>query len=50
MSGNAIDLGLLGEQARAALDAGAYAVIVGGAIIRPQQITARFVRAIQAGG
>jgi N-acylglucosamine-6-phosphate 2-epimerase len=34
------------EQARAALDAGALAVIVGGAITRPQQITARFARAI----
>lgn len=30
-------------QARAALDAGAWAVVVGGAITRPQQITARFV-------
>lgn len=37
------------EQARAALDAGAYAVIVGGAITRPQQITERFVRAVRAG-
>ncbi len=36
------------EQARAALDAGAWAVIVGGAITRPQQITARFVRALGA--
>jgi len=35
------------EQTRAALDAGAYAVVVGGAITRPQQITARFVRAIR---
>ncbi len=35
------------EQARAALDAGAYSVIVGGAITRPQQITARFVRTIK---
>jgi N-acylglucosamine-6-phosphate 2-epimerase len=34
------------EEARAALDAGAFAVVVGGAITRPQQITARFVRAI----
>ena len=34
------------EQARAALDSGAWAVIVGGAITRPQQITARFVRAV----
>lgn len=31
------------EEARAALDAGAFAVVVGGAITRPQQITARFV-------
>ena len=36
------------EQARAALDAGAWAVVVGGAITRPQQITERFVRAILA--
>lgn len=36
------------EQARAALDAGAWAVVVGGAITRPQQITARFARAIGA--
>ena len=35
------------EQARAALDAGAWTVIVGGAITRPQQITERFVRAIR---
>ncbi|HEX5324235.1 MAG TPA: N-acetylmannosamine-6-phosphate 2-epimerase [Capsulimonadaceae bacterium] len=35
------------EQARGALDAGAYAVIVGGAITRPQQITARFARALK---
>ncbi|GAB4454884.1 MAG: N-acetylmannosamine-6-phosphate 2-epimerase [Armatimonadaceae bacterium] len=35
------------EQARAALEAGAFAVVVGGAITRPQQITARFVREIQ---
>ena len=35
------------EQARAALDAGAWAVIVGGAITRPQQITERFLRAIK---
>lgn len=35
------------EQARAALDAGAWAVVVGGAITRPQQITRRFVQAVQ---
>lgn len=38
------------EMAREALDAGAFAVVVGGAITRPQQITARFARAIQETG
>jgi N-acylglucosamine-6-phosphate 2-epimerase len=37
------------QQARAALDAGAWTVVVGGAITRPQLITARFVAALQAG-
>lgn len=35
------------EQALAALDAGAWAVVVGGAITRPQQITRRFAQALQ---
>ncbi len=35
------------EQAHAALDAGAWAVVVGGAITRPQQITQRFVQAVR---
>jgi N-acylglucosamine-6-phosphate 2-epimerase len=34
------------EQARAALDAGAFAVVVGGAITRPQLITRRFAAAL----
>ncbi len=34
------------EQARRALDMGAWAVVVGSAITRPRSITARFVRAI----
>jgi N-acylglucosamine-6-phosphate 2-epimerase len=38
------------QQARAALDAGAWTVVVGGAITRPQLITARFVAALQAAG
>lgn len=36
------------EQARAALDNGATSVVVGGAISRPQQITARFVKVINS--
>ena len=35
------------EQARRALDMGAWAVVVGSAITRPRTITARFVRAIE---
>ena len=34
------------DQARAALTAGAFAVVVGGAITRPQWITAQFVRSL----
>lgn len=34
-------------QARQALEAGAYALVVGGAITRPAEITARFTAAIQ---
>jgi N-acylglucosamine-6-phosphate 2-epimerase len=34
------------EEAREALDAGAFAVVVGGAITRPQQITRRFTWAL----
>jgi N-acylglucosamine-6-phosphate 2-epimerase len=34
------------EQAREALERGAYAVIVGGAITRPADITARFAAAL----
>ena len=37
------------QQARAALDAGAWTVVVGGAITRPELITARFVAALRAG-
>jgi N-acylglucosamine-6-phosphate 2-epimerase len=36
------------EQARKALDAGAFALVVGGAITRPAEITARFTAAIRA--
>ncbi len=35
------------EEARAALEAGAYAVVVGSAITRPQLIAARFVAALR---
>ena len=35
------------EDARAALDMGAFAVIVGGAITRPVQITERFAKALK---
>lgn len=37
------------EDARRCLEAGAYCVVVGAAITRPQLITARFVHAIRAG-
>jgi N-acylglucosamine-6-phosphate 2-epimerase len=36
------------QQAAAAFDCGAHAVVVGAAITRPEQITARFTRAIDA--
>jgi N-acylglucosamine-6-phosphate 2-epimerase len=36
------------EEVRQALDLGAYAVVVGSAITRPESITARFVKAIHA--
>ena len=35
------------EEVRRALDAGAFAVVVGSAITRPESITARFVKAIR---
>ncbi|MFM7322757.1 MAG: N-acetylmannosamine-6-phosphate 2-epimerase, partial [Armatimonadota bacterium] len=38
------------EQARAALDCGAWAVVVGGAITRPVSIAARFARAVSGAG
>jgi N-acylglucosamine-6-phosphate 2-epimerase len=37
------------EQAHAALALGALAVIVGGAITRPKQITERFVKIMEGG-
>ncbi len=36
------------EQAKKALDAGAFALVVGGAITRSAEITARFVSAIES--
>ncbi|MBD1382694.1 N-acetylmannosamine-6-phosphate 2-epimerase [Metabacillus arenae] len=36
------------EMARRVLEMGAYSVVVGGAITRPQQITARFIEEIQS--
>jgi putative N-acetylmannosamine-6-phosphate epimerase len=36
------------EEVRQALDLGAYAVVVGSAITRPESITARFLKAIHA--
>jgi N-acylglucosamine-6-phosphate 2-epimerase len=36
------------EEVKRALDTGAYAVVVGSAITRPESITARFVKAIHA--
>jgi N-acylglucosamine-6-phosphate 2-epimerase len=38
------------EQARAALDAGAYAVVVGSAITRPTTIARRFAAALEQAG
>ena len=35
------------EQAKKALEAGAFALVVGGAITRPAEITSRFVSAIR---
>jgi N-acylglucosamine-6-phosphate 2-epimerase len=35
------------EQAKQCLDLGAYAIVVGGAITRPKQITERFIKAIK---
>ncbi|MDR5570263.1 tRNA-dihydrouridine synthase, partial [Paenibacillus larvae] len=36
------------EMARKVLEMGAHSVIVGGAITRPQQITARFINALHS--